>query len=107
MSVTHGNPHYPIAEADLPASWAVEFLGEVIREVVGAARDHELADLVGGDAAFALHLFGAGELQGNVRGDRLTQRDALQIEVAWRRRAVEARQQFLQLAESSDMLGIA
>lgn len=33
MSITHGNPHYPIAEADLPATWVVEFLGEVIRNL--------------------------------------------------------------------------
>src|SRR5438552_2520368 len=33
MSVTHGNPHYPIAETDLPPNWTVEFLGEVIRDL--------------------------------------------------------------------------
>jgi type I restriction enzyme, S subunit len=48
MSVTHGNPHYPIAEENLPATWVVEFLGEAIRDLRNGVSKGEVSRVAGG-----------------------------------------------------------
>src|SRR5258707_7116813 len=48
MSVTHGTPHYPIAEEDLPTTWVVEFLGEVIRDFRNGVSKGDVSKVAGG-----------------------------------------------------------